>query len=421
MAIDKIKLKKMNAQRPLHGFNSRPLQLAQQPHHNQEGVAPASLVYNEKLNLLLPFMMQKFAPRLQFLEEDSSGQSTPLEKLAYEGNMEVKEGLPVGYWSSEVLSKVASLIGKPLYTYSFTVAMARISYARVPVETVVSQPLLDSIEMVTATGSFKQAVEYDWCPKFCTECMKFRHYAKACWTKVEGKQEEPQFQEVKKKKHRNKRQKAPQPRYDWKAKGEIVQMRLVASKPDKEEGTWAKKNKVDVMGVVETRGKVHKVGNILKKMVTDWMHCLNSPMAYNGRVWLLWKDHIQVHILVVHEQFINCKISDKTSPFSSYFTVVYAKNESQQREDLWRELVQIGGIIQEAWLLTGNFNNVLTTDDRLGFPVMQEETQAFQDCIDTLQLTTLKQIRWHFTFCNKQHDVNRVYSKIDWVMGNFSG
>lgn len=57
-------------------------------------------------------------------------------------------GLLVGYWSSEVLSKVASAIGKPLYTDSFTASMARISYARVLVETDVSQPLLDSIEMV---------------------------------------------------------------------------------------------------------------------------------------------------------------------------------------------------------------------------------------------------------------------------------
>ncbi|KAG5571861.1 hypothetical protein H5410_061627 [Solanum commersonii] len=34
---------------------------------------------------------------------------------------------------------------------------------------------------------------------------------------AEEKKEEPQFQEVKKKKRINKRQKAPQPRYDWKA------------------------------------------------------------------------------------------------------------------------------------------------------------------------------------------------------------
>ncbi|KAH0773588.1 hypothetical protein KY290_010725 [Solanum tuberosum] len=337
------------------------------------------------------------ARRIQFSEEDSSSQPTPLEKPASEGNMEVKQGLPVGYWSSDVLSKVTSATGKPLYTDSFTATMAIISYTRVLVETNVEG---------------KQAEE---------------------------KEKEPQFQGVKKKKCRYKIQEAPQPRYDWKATGNIVQTRPVASKPDKEEGkgvnsdpassgqgswiswghsqpsmiisTWnirglnqplkkkelrhfLKKNKVDVIGVVETRVKVHKAGNILQKMVTDWKHCLNYPMAYNGRVWLLWKDHIQVHTLVVHEQLIHCKISDTTSPFSVYFIVVYPKNESQQREDLWRD-----------W--------------GLGSPVMPKETQALQDWIDTLQLTTLKQRGWHFTFCNKHHNVDQVYSKIDWVLGNF--
>ncbi|KAK6773771.1 hypothetical protein RDI58_029009 [Solanum bulbocastanum] len=74
------------------------------------------------------------------------------------------------------------------------------------------------------------------------------------------------------------------------------------------------KSKVDVMGVVEIRVNVHKDGNILQKMVPDWNHCLNYPMPYNGKVWLLWKDHIQVHVLGIHEQFIHCKISDTTSP-----------------------------------------------------------------------------------------------------------
>ncbi|KAH0773615.1 hypothetical protein KY290_010752 [Solanum tuberosum] len=289
------------------------------------------------------------ARRLQFLEEDSSSQPKTLEKPAYEGNREVKQG----YGSSEVLIKVASAIGKPLYTNRFTAIMARILYARVLVETDVSQPLLDSIETVTPTRSFQKAVEYDCRPKFCNECMKLGHCAEAYWSTIEGKQaeekqEEPQFQEVKKKKRRNKRQIAPQPRYDYKARRKLykrgqllknqiamkVQARIQItnsynvlqeagdpgehSQPSMIISTWnirglnqtlnkkelrlfMKKNKVDVIGVVETRVKVHKTGNILQKMVIDWKHCLKYPMSYNGRVWLLWKDHIQIHVLVVHE------------------------------------------------------------------------------------------------------------------------
>ncbi|KAG5571825.1 hypothetical protein H5410_061591 [Solanum commersonii] len=213
MAIYRIKLKKINAQRPQQGFRRRPLQLAQQPHHNQEGVGHASLAYNEQLNLLLPFLMQKFARRLQFSEEDSSGQLTMLEKPAYEGNREVKQGKVLSYIPP------SSNEGKIYVSIELEDLIEQVDYWKstligVLVETDVSQPLLDSIEMVTPTRSFQKAVEYDCRPKFCTKCMKLGHCTEAYWSTVEGKkaeekQEEPQFQEVNKKKRRNKRQKAP--------------------------------------------------------------------------------------------------------------------------------------------------------------------------------------------------------------------
>lgn len=94
-------------------------------------------------------------------------------------------GLPVGYWSGEALSKMATAIGKPLYTDNFTASIERISYARILVETDVSQPLIDSIEIVTPSGTFQQPVEYEWRPSFCTDCMKFRHNVEKCWAKQE--------------------------------------------------------------------------------------------------------------------------------------------------------------------------------------------------------------------------------------------
>lgn len=75
-------------------------------------------------------------------------------------------GLPVGYWSPEALSKLASGVGKPLYTDRITAEMERISYARVLIEVDVSQPLPVCIEIDTPFGVFQQQVTYDWRPNF---------------------------------------------------------------------------------------------------------------------------------------------------------------------------------------------------------------------------------------------------------------
>ncbi|XP_075079835.1 uncharacterized protein LOC142165106 [Nicotiana tabacum] len=60
--------------------------------------------------------------------------------------------LSVGYWSTEALSKLASVVGKPMYTDLFTAEMDRISYAIVLVDTDISHPLPNGLELYTPPG-----------------------------------------------------------------------------------------------------------------------------------------------------------------------------------------------------------------------------------------------------------------------------
>ncbi|XP_047266795.1 uncharacterized protein LOC107854440 isoform X1 [Capsicum annuum] len=112
-------------------------------------------------------------------------------------------GLPVGYWSTESLSKLASAVGRSLHTDSFTTSMERISYARILIEMDVSQPLIEEIDLATPYGEFQQIVEYDWIPKFCKHCMKFGHNSKDCWNGSEEGDEELEFKEMRRKKQWN--------------------------------------------------------------------------------------------------------------------------------------------------------------------------------------------------------------------------
>lgn len=82
--------------------------------------------------------------------------------------------------------------------------------------------------------------------------------------------------------------------------------------------------------------------------------------------------------------------------------MVYARNEANIRSILWQELEQIGAGCQEPWLLSGDFNNVLTTDDRVGQPVTESEVRGFKNMIHNLQLTPIRSKGIYYTLCNKQ-------------------
>lgn len=86
---------------------------------------------------------------------------------------------------------------------------------------------------------------------------------------------------------------------------------------------------------------------------------------------------------------------------------------------MWYDIRSIGGSIQERWLLCGDFNNVLSIDNRQGQPVTDHEIKGFKEMLDNLQLIPLRSKGSYFTWTNKQQGANRVYSKIDWVFGNF--
>ncbi|XP_019253761.1 PREDICTED: uncharacterized protein LOC109232443 [Nicotiana attenuata] len=185
-----------------------------------------------------------------------------------------------------------------------------------------------------------------------------------------------------------------------------------AHKP-KELKLFMRKHKIDFIGCLETRVKELKAKRIVHKVCSDWRCCWNYKEHPSGRIWLMWRSNIEVQILMLDEQFIHCEVQERSTTFKTLVTVVYASNEVNKRQQLWEKLVNLGRTIQESWLLSGDFNNVLHTDDRIGAPVTHNEIKGFQDALITLQLTQVKSLGWFYTWCNKQQPEKRVYSRID--------
>ncbi|XP_070022922.1 uncharacterized protein [Nicotiana sylvestris] len=88
-------------------------------------------------------------------------------------------GLPIQYWATENLGRIASYLGKPVCTNKLTAQGDRILYARVPVDIDISQPFLEHILIEDKKGGFKeQKLEYEWKPpSYCQDCLQIGHIA----------------------------------------------------------------------------------------------------------------------------------------------------------------------------------------------------------------------------------------------------
>lgn len=50
----------------------------------------------------------------------------------------------------------------------------------------------------------------------------------------------------------------------------------------------------------------------------------------------------------------------------NWLTVVYDDNKLEERKKLWKDIENIGDNLQGPWSIMGDFNNVLSTTDRVG-------------------------------------------------------
>lgn len=102
--------------------------------------------------------------------------------------------LPLTCWSGDSLSRIGSVLGKPVCADECTSQQKRISYARLLVEVDITQPLIYRVPIEDDKGLMvEQQVIYEWVPMFCHKCHKLGHI---CKEKKESTVQKPQQQWV---------------------------------------------------------------------------------------------------------------------------------------------------------------------------------------------------------------------------------
>ncbi|XP_048502962.1 uncharacterized protein LOC125498737 [Beta vulgaris subsp. vulgaris] len=143
------------------------------------------------------------------------------------------------------------------------------------------------------------------------------------------------------------------------------------------------------------------------------------PISLRGRIWLLWdSSRMDVNIARASNQFIHVEVSHRSSGKKFWFTAIYGVNDAAGRQQLWRDLVDIKRGIQSAWIIGGDFNNVLNFDERIGSTISMDEVGPFRQCLRDCELHDVVCSGPFFTWSNKQEGVDRVFSKIDRVCVN---
>ncbi|XP_021734972.1 uncharacterized protein LOC110701666 [Chenopodium quinoa] len=176
---------------------------------------------------------------------------------------------------------------------------------------------------------------------------------------------------------------------------------------------------VGLFGLLETKVKVGKFGDVFNRLGSDWSVCANYPYHKGGRIWVVWlSQFFDVIVVRCEVQLIHVYVAHKATGLSFDCTKVYGLNTAGARVQLWEQIIELSNKITGPWILQGDFNSVLNLKDRIGSNVSLVEVKPFRSCLRSAGLTDWATGGMFYTWNNKQEGKDRVCSKIDRVIVN---
>lgn len=133
----------------------------------------------------------------------------------------------------------------------------------------------------------------------------------------------------------------------------------------RELGLFCSKNKVGLVALSETKLRPNKLSECKRRIFPSWESVDNGHCHSTARLWVLWRaEEYEVSILDIQVQYMHMEVYSKALFQSFVITTIYASNIASDRMQLWDSLRTLQ--VTATWLAAGDFNNVLTSDEREG-------------------------------------------------------
>ncbi|KAM6576524.1 hypothetical protein CsatB_028361 [Cannabis sativa] len=173
-----------------------------------------------------------------------------------------------------------------------------------------------------------------------------------------------------------------------------------------------------VLFLMETKlqsGSISKFRNSL-----HFPHGIEVPrIGLSGGLMLLWKSNVDIAINNYSSNHIDCFV-ELHGGLSFHFTGFYGHPQVSHRVHTWTLLKRCFDIAPlQPWLVMGDFNEVLSNNDKIGGPIRnQHQIQAFQSTIDLCHLTPLTFEGELCTWTNKCQGAGNVKERLDYGFCN---
>lgn len=125
--------------------------------------------------------------------------------------------------------------------------------------------------------------------------------------------------------------------------------------------SWIDTRNLSFGALLETHIHESNKNQILSSLGPDRSVVSNYQHSDLGKIWILYKQPIQILELFSEKQSITCQVTLEDGS-SFFYTAIYASNDQEERKDLWislRDTCISFSLDSKPWLVYGDFNEII--------------------------------------------------------------
>ena len=174
-----------------------------------------------------------------------------------------------------------------------------------------------------------------------------------------------------------------------------------------------------IIVITETRVGGDRAERIIADLPFDGF-ILTETTSYAGGLWVLWKkEEANIDLLTATEQEIHATVKVRCSNLTWFISTIYASPRLAERRLVWSNLLEIAKLHNHPWLMLGDFNEVLSSEDKYGGnQINLNRAMEFKDCLDNCNFLDLGFAGPKFTWTNKRPLTNLILERLDRCFAN---
>ncbi|XP_028784473.1 uncharacterized protein LOC114740485 [Neltuma alba] len=144
-----------------------------------------------------------------------------------------------------------------------------------------------------------------------------------------------------------------------------------------------------------------------------------DPRGRSGGLALWWKLDVTVNIWYHSKNIIHMSLDSSTMAAPKYVTCVYGAPRIEDKMAVWNKMRSIGAKINDSWICSGDFNDVLSISEKVGrIPADIRRIMNFQCMLADCQLMDLDYHGAWYTWCNRRLGTDHIKERLDRAFGN---